>query len=98
MKVLPVNSMDSIQAQKRASMGLSKTLYKRDLCRSEVILLEEDGGVPWVSWGWQKSHKLETNGITQVKETVGDKSIGMCCVYVCVSEWEQVLRTQESAQ
>lgn len=49
MKVLPMESMDSIQAHKRASMGLSKILYKRDLCRSEVILLEEDGGVPWVS-------------------------------------------------
>lgn len=34
---VPVDSMDSIQAHRRVSMGLSKILNKRDTCRSEEI-------------------------------------------------------------
>lgn len=59
-------------------MGLSKLLYKRGPCRSEMTPSEEAGGVHWMSCAWGKSRKLDMNVITQ---TTGDECPGRC---VCV--------------
>lgn len=44
--------------------------------------LREAGRVPLAVLGIREDYKLEMNVTTQVKEMVGDKAPGICCVCV----------------